>query len=205
MPRQLCPECQRPELVCVCGDISPQYNLTPVIILRHPDEAVHPLNTAGLACRGVENAKLFTGLDWPREQLALHVPASWLARPVLLYPGKLARAACEQGAGCSAWIALDGTWRNTRELMLRNPWLNSLPRVQIEAAPASVYRIRKAPQPGALSTIEALGMALQAGQDGFDLAQYLKPFIAMVDRHISLMGEKTFKRNYACTLEKPSF
>jgi DTW domain-containing protein YfiP len=57
-------------------------------------------------------------------------------------------------------VVLDATWRKSRKMLHLNPALQRLPRLSLENAPASSYTIRKAHQPGQLSTLEATCAAL---------------------------------------------
>lgn len=204
MPRVRCACCERPQSVCVCREISSQSNILPVVVIQHPDEKHHPLNTARLACRGLERAVLLTGLHWTPDTLAEHLPAGWLSHAALLYPGMSDGHLESRQGSLSALIVLDGTWRNTRELLLCNSWLGGLPRIALRHERESAYRIRKAQRADALSTIEAVGLAMQARQQSFDLGRYLHPFDAMIDIQIRHMGEDTYRRNYADPLENGS-
>ena len=55
---------------------------------------------------------------------------------------------------------LDGTWRKSRLLLHRNPWLQTLPRLALNEAPHSAYTIRRAQATHQLSTLEAAQLAL---------------------------------------------
>ena len=55
---------------------------------------------------------------------------------------------------------LDGSWRKSRLLLHRNPWLQALPRLHLHSIPASAYTVRKAHAGHQLSTLEACGLAL---------------------------------------------
>lgn len=60
-------------------------------------------------------------------------------------------------------ILLDGTWSQAKALWWRNPWLLKLPRLGFRAPPQSIYgRVRRAPKPGYLATVEAAAAALDA-------------------------------------------
>ena len=65
----------------------------------------------------------------------------------------------------------------------------------VEAA-VSRYRLRKAPGPGALSTVEAIVQALQVLEAPTSFAALLKPFEALIDGQIAAMGEEVFQRNH---------
>ena len=96
-------------------------------------------------------------------------------------------------------IVPDGTWRKARKLLHLNPGLASLPRATLPEGLVSRYRLRKAPTPGALSTLEAIVTALNLleGDGRFDAL--LKPFDAMIEAQIAAMGAEVFQRNHAGT------
>src|SRR5690606_8570550 len=61
MPRPTCSRCQRPLSHCLCSLIPDLDSRTRVLILQHPSEASHALNTARLAALGLRNAELRVG------------------------------------------------------------------------------------------------------------------------------------------------
>ena len=51
MSRPACARCQRPLSLCLCALIPALASRTRVLLLQHPSERRHPLNTARLADR----------------------------------------------------------------------------------------------------------------------------------------------------------
>ena len=197
MPRPRCPRCRRPASHCLCALIPDLPSRTEVLVLQHPDEVDHALNTANLAVLGLRNAVLWVG------EVFEALP-QWLAEPgyrtCLLFPGEQARAISElPGEADSRPVRLivpDGTWRKARKLLYLNPALAALPRVTLADAPPSRYRLRKAPMEGSLSTLEAIVEALKVLEAPADYRALLKPFDALIEGQIAAMGEDTFKRNH---------
>jgi DTW domain-containing protein len=68
--------------------------------------------------------------------------------------------------------------------------------VTLPAGLHSRYRLRKAPMPGALSTIEAIVEALEILEAPARFDALLKPFEALIEGQIAAMGEETFRRNH---------
>ena len=64
------------------------------------------------------------------------------------------------------------------------------------AVAPSRYRLRKAPQAGALSTIEAIVSALETLEAPAQFAALLRPFEALIEGQIAAMGEQTYQRNH---------
>lgn len=168
-----------------------------VLLLQHPSEVNHALNTARLAALGLNNAELIVGevfddlpklLNCPGYQARLLFPAED-AQPLQAYSS----APDEQPL---LLVVPDGTWRKARKLLHLNPLLAALPQVTLAAGAVSRYRLRKAPGPGALSTIEAIVQALQTLEAPTSFEPLLKPFEALIDGQIAAMGEEVFQRNH---------
>ncbi len=192
MPRPSCSRCQRPLAQCLCPLIPSLDSRAQVLILQHPSEAGHALNTARLAALGLCNAQLCIG-----ERFA--EPVDGPVGDYLLFPGDDALNLAELAASERPLrlIVPDGTWRKARKLLHVNPWLAALPRVALPPGLTSRYRLRKAPAEGALSTIEALVTALNALEDTRRFDALLRPFEALIDGQIAAMGEQTYRRNHA--------
>jgi DTW domain-containing protein YfiP len=196
MPRARCERCLRPSDHCLCSLIPKLGSQTRVLILQHPSEVHHALNTARLAALGLENAELRVGEVF--EDLAQYLnPPGYQAR--LLFPGEGATALKPGPAGDDPLLLVvpDGTWRKARKLLHLNPLLAQLPRVVLENTPPSRYRLRKAPGPNALSTLEAVVHALRTLEPENSFDALLRPFDALIEGQIAAMGEETFSRNHS--------
>jgi DTW domain-containing protein YfiP len=118
---------------------------TGLLVLQHPGEADHAKNTAAFLTLGLAPAaRLLRG--------EVFDPALASPGTALLYPGEA--DAPPLPAGITQLILLDGSWRQSRRLLAANPWLATLPRVNLPAHPGR-YTLRRAHQPGQLSTLEA--------------------------------------------------
>ena len=191
MSRPCCSRCQRPLAHCLCELIPALDSRTRLLILQHPSEAGHALNTARLAALGLRNAQLKIA-----ERFEEDVDAD---RPsYLLFPGEDALPVSSLAdAGSSLRLSVpDGTWRKARKLLHVNPWLAALPRGELPGGLTSRYRLRKAPMPGALSTIEAIVAALDILESPRRYDELLRPFEALIEGQISAMGPEVFQRNH---------
>lgn len=197
MSRIQCERCQRPQSRCLCPLIPSLESRTRVVLLQHPDEVRHALNTARLAALGLRNAELRVGevFDDLAERLATDV-----YRVGLLFPGDEAQplVAYAEDADTRPWLLIvpDGTWRKARKLLYLNPLLETLPRVTLASVQPSRYRLRKAPEEGALSTVEAVTQALNALEGAGCFDGLLTPFDALIEGQIEAMGRETFERNH---------
>jgi DTW domain-containing protein YfiP len=176
----------------------------PILLLQHSAEAKHPFTTSRLAALGIDNAALLTGKVFPVAMCLSILTRFSAKRPCLLYfdhnyssggdQHSTARRYTEWLLGasgpvlfrlpeqCDALVVLDGTWRNTRELMLLNPWLATLPVLGLAGSSQSEYVLRKSQHQAGLSTIEAIGHVLYCTQAGFDLDAFLRPLRALVEQ-----------------------
>jgi DTW domain-containing protein YfiP len=168
---------------------------TRVLLLQHPSEVNHALNTARLAALGLNNAQLVVGEVFEDLPTLLNVPG-YQAR--LLFPADDAQPLKVYAPEDQPLLLVvpDGTWRKARKLLHLNPLLAALPRVALAESAVSRYRLRKAPGPGALSTVEAIVQALEVLESPASFAPLLKPFDALIDGQIAAMGSDVFNRNH---------
>lgn len=197
MSRIHCERCLRPQAHCLCPLIPSLDSRTRVLLLQHPSEVRHALNTAKLAALGLRNAQLQVGEVFEDLAELLEAPGY---RSVLLFPGDEAQPLVAYGDDQDErpWqlVVPDGTWRKASKLLHLNPLLGALPRVTLAQVQPSRYRLRKAPQPGALSTLEAVVQALNVLEAPQNFDALLKPFEALIEGQIAAMGRETYERNH---------
>jgi DTW domain-containing protein YfiP len=192
--RQRCAQCMRPLPSCYCKDLIALNNEWPVCILQDPQEQRHPLGTARIAQLGLQNCQLHVVTDGSEAFAASLFPHP----PALIYPGKDSQALRELPAQpIQTLVFIDATWRKSRRLLLESEALQALPRYALTHTPPSRYRIRREPEPGALSTLEAIVWSLSwlERQQG-KYEPLLKVMDKLVDEQISHMGPETYARNY---------
>ncbi|MCL9799249.1 DTW domain-containing protein [Pseudomonas sp. AKS31] len=196
MSRPQCPRCLRPQTHCLCPLIPNLDSRTRVLLLQHPSEVNHALNTARLAALGLRSAELIVGEVFEDLPTLLNRPGY---RARLLFPADDAQPmqAYDESDEPLLLVVPDGTWRKARKMLHLNPLLAALPRVTLAEGGVSRYRLRKAPGPGALSTIEAIVQALQTLEAPASFEPMLKPFEALIEGQIAAMGAETFQRNHA--------
>jgi DTW domain-containing protein YfiP len=195
MSRPRCERCLRTVPHCLCPLIPQLNSRTRVLLLQHPSEVDHALNTARLAALGLVNAQLVVGEVFDNLQELLNPPGYTAS---LLFPGDDARPLVAGSADATATLLVvpDGTWRKARKLLHLNPLLAALPRVTLSDVSASRYRLRKAPAVNALSTLEAVVHALQTLESPASFDALLRPFDALIEGQIQAMGDETYRRNH---------
>jgi DTW domain-containing protein YfiP len=166
LKRQTCPACLRAKITCICHLVSTVNTDIEVLILQHPNEVFEAKGTARLLHLSLPNSKLLTGELFEDAALNSH------KNTILLYP----ITAEDHSIGIKLppelpanWlnqlhhirlIIIDGTWRKSRKILCKNPYLQTLPRLVLDDLPAGQYTIRKARKPHQLSTMEAASTAL---------------------------------------------
>lgn len=168
-----------------------------IIILQHPKESRHPLNTARIVELGISNCEVWIGEDFSNHLALKKILGE--KNCYLLFPGtnaKPSQKVLEQTTP-EVLIVLDGTWRKAKKIYYSNPPLQELPCIVLTHLPKSDYRIRKAPGEGALSTVEATVALLREASQAPEAHQaLLNTFEWMIEQQINAMGQDVFLKNY---------
>jgi len=189
-------------------------NKVAVLLLQHPQEQDRVLGTARLICATLAHAKLTIGLSWRNLGHALGEPADAKDWGVL-YLGS-AHAMKEKGAlvaldrkgepltdqtaaraGLKGVVALDGNWAQAKALWWRNAWLTKLRRFVVVPDGPSLYGdLRREARPDAVSTLEAVALALAVLEgDGAVREALLMPFRDLL-AEARAAGIRDSKRDY---------
>ena len=175
-----CPNCGKPEPLCICEGIEQIANKVELLILQHPQEQDRALGTARLTALQLKKSSLKIGLSWSSLSKALGRdvdPQRW----AILYLGSVKLADLETDRDLVAVnrkgeledgqrgilkdiegvVLLDGTWSQAKALWWRNAWMLKCRRIVLGPKQPSLYgKLRKEPRADGLSTIEAAGMTL---------------------------------------------
>jgi DTW domain-containing protein len=154
-------------------------NKITVLILQHPQEQDSVLGTAKLIRGTLANAHLTIGLSWrnlghargePAEAKdwgVLYLGSAQTAHPKggpLIAVDRKGEPLADQAAGrarLKGIVALDGNWAQAKALWWRNAWLTRLRRFVVVPDGPSLYGdLRKEARPDAVSTLEAVALAL---------------------------------------------
>ncbi|KAJ8900057.1 hypothetical protein K2173_024173 [Erythroxylum novogranatense] len=183
--RQICDNCNRPTPVCLCHVIpsSPIPTSTQIIVIQHPHESQHKLNTAHLLTKSLLNAAtiiarrltpnllhpIFAGDNPPPPMFYLfpHTPSS-AAVP-------LSELKAEKGR--LVLIVFDATWKHAKEMVKASEGFLSKLATRVcldgfdkEVEGESIYEselvLRKEPWGGCVSTMEAVARWLGAVEEG---------------------------------------
>ena len=167
--RPNCASCLRPEITCICHLVSTVYTDVEVLILQHPMEVLETKGIARLLHLCLPNSRLIMGEVFEDTILknSLSTKDSILLYPTTtedyslgIAPSPELNAAVLYNLNNIRLIIIDGTWRKSRKLLIKNPYLQTLSRLVLQDLPAGQYTIRKVRKPHQLSTLEATCTAL---------------------------------------------
>ena len=187
VPKRNCPNCLRPQRVCLCEALPEVVETdTQVVLFTHPKELKRSLCTGPLLELCLKKIIKFVGKDFPdpEDDPALHEQLCQGGRPCfLLYPGPEASAVAEIASKTPVTlIVIDARWRQAQIMLNRSTWLQALPRLSLPHK-ESGYIWRQQPASGCVSTLEAISEALNflEGNDGARIKSLLlRPFEKMV-------------------------
>lgn len=166
---------------CVCSWL-PKFELPAhIALLMHENELSRETNTGQWLLKAISPTSLHV---WQRKEpckklLALLNDPAYSA--YLLFPNAESIALSDtiqeatQTRTIPLFIVLDGTWQEAKKMLLKSPWLQSLPCVHLTPQQQSNYQLRRNQQQGHLCTIEVGGTIVS--ELGFiDQAQQLDTF-----------------------------
>jgi DTW domain-containing protein YfiP len=199
MPRSICSNCLRPLPFCYCPHLSQLRNEWPVYIIQDLREFAHAIGTARIAALSLSNCHLLV-VD-PDNISATCMSALEELRassPVLIYPGVQSKSLSVLAElPKRPLIFIDASWRRSRKIMHRLPWLAQLPRYSLAPIIPSRYRIRQQPGIHALSTLEAVAFTLATlERDGHSFEGLLTTMDWVIDQQIRHMGDVVYQSNH---------
>lgn len=193
--RDRCSGCRMRQTLCVCN-VLPRFQLdTRLVVFMHCFEAKTTTNTARLACMALPNSEIrLRGL--PNQRVSdegLHKPES---KSLLLYPSEVAVELTPEFVRelkqPVTLIVPDGSWRQAARTIKREPALEGVTHVKLPPGPASMFQLRRAPQPHFVSTYESIARAvgiLEGPVRGPQIQQELEQaFAIMVERTLWSRG-----------------
>lgn len=149
-----CPRCTFRHESCLCAEIPRVESRTRIVILRHHREQFRSSNSGRLAHLALPNSEL-RDLFGPERHSELTLgPGAWL-----LFPDGEPRTVAPIEPPRQL-VVLDATWPQARRMRQRMSGLRGLPVLSLAPIGAAA-RMRKAPGPGQVSTIEAIAAALR--------------------------------------------
>ena len=137
-----------------------------VLILQHPLEVLETKGTARLLHLSLPNSQMLIGEMFDNNVLlskknsVLLYPTTPEDHSLGIQPPTELNQMWLNNLSNIRLIIIDGTWRKSRKILCKNPYLQTLPRLVLADLPAGQYTIRKARKSHQLSTMEATTVAL---------------------------------------------
>lgn len=163
------------------------------VIFAHPREARNRISTGYLAHLSLPNSVYIRGYDFDESAELMGVLDDENSETYLLFPSLGAVAVSELRVKIGEsnrkkvnLLVVESTWAQAQSMLKRSKRVQCLPAVTLETSLTSRFKIRTQPDPGCLSTIEALA-CVQRHLGELDEEQsevFLKPFLTLVDRQI---------------------
>jgi DTW domain-containing protein YfiP len=150
-----CPRCLLQRRVCLCPAIPTVVTRTRVVIVRHHLERWRSSNSGRLAHLALPNSEIVEHGVAGESAVFPSLDGAWLVFP----EGEPATRAPEPAP--RQLVVLDATWSQARRMFRKLAGLRGLPILRLPDAPMPAARLREAPAPGRVSTLEAIARALR--------------------------------------------
>ena len=179
-----CTDCLLAKKACICAFKITYPAKAEFLLLMHHDERFKPTNTGRLIEDCIADTQRFI---WSRTEPSnelLAVLADQRYDPYIVFPeGKsyshrMTPYSNKQGK-TPLFIILDGTWRQAGRMFRLSQYLEHIPVIQPNVQKVSSYKLRKAPIPGQLCTVEVAAEMLNCVGDnkgGDLLSAYFEVF-----------------------------
>lgn len=195
--RAFCPDCDFLKSRCLCSTLKNIPNNVHLIVLQHPSESKHPLNTVRIMKKSFKEMTVLIGEDFSADLKLNTLLCDPKNECALLYPHSTSKILDERNKmPITHLILIDGTWRKAKKIFLLSKNLQSIPAIRLNPEEKSEYRIRKAPTESALSTLEASVEALKILEPNLDTTSAVTSFHKMIDLQIQKMGRAVYQTNY---------
>ena len=195
--RAICERCLKALPACICSTIESIDNQHFLHILQDPSEEKKAIGTARILELSLQRCKISIGETFAPDLFDLQNSYLLFPDPAAIPASELCSTANITINADSQFIVLDGSWKKAYKLLMSNPFLQKLPKVVINVAEKSRYRIRKSPREDGLSTVEAGYYLLsQLENNSKKFEPLLKSFAYMIDYQISRMPPDIYQKHY---------
>jgi len=203
--REMCLTCRQPAFGCYCEAVRRFDPGLRFVILIHPIEVKRRIASGRMSHLCLERSELIEGKDYSLNKRVNEIVSDPSLQPFILYPGPQAANLSRLSVGERTSLfdpnrelvifVIDGTWATARKMM-RSENLRSLPRLCFSPEKPSMFRVRKQPAPGCVSTIEAIHQTIDLLGEavGLDVTNrrhdaLLDVFETMVERQLRFVAE----------------
>ncbi|MFC3094159.1 tRNA-uridine aminocarboxypropyltransferase [Alteromonas sediminis] len=177
--RTYCQKCQYPQSVCVCQFVPVIASPIQIHVLQHKRERSNAKNTVRLVQLAIPD--LFVHCIENDEDIVNAIEALPSGRLAVFYPCERSFTLEEKHeditpALYAALVFIDGSWKQAGGIARKLPTDKRLDFFHFNSIPSSRYTIRHTNKEYALSTLEAVAVALDKL---FDISQH--PLLALLD------------------------
>jgi DTW domain-containing protein YfiP len=196
--RAFCSQCDFLKSRCLCDTLKSIPNKIHLIVLQHPSETKHPLNTVRIMKKSFQEMTVIIGEDFSNDLRINSLICGHNNECALLYPANDALVLNNNSSPkeLTHLILIDGTWRKAKKIFMLSKNLHKLPALKLAPTEHSDYRIRKSPTDSALSTLEAAVEAVHFLEPALVTAPVMNSFHKMIDQQIKKMGREIYQTNY---------
>ena len=196
--RAFCSECDFLKSRCLCDTLKSTPNNIHLIILQHPSETKHPLNTVRIMKKSFKEMTVIVGEDFHNDISLNTLICDPKNECALLYPGEASVVLDShfKSRSLTHIILIDGTWRKAKKIFMLSKNLHALPSYRLATTANSDYLIRKSPHKNALSTLEATVHALQYIEPELNTEAVVASFQKMINMQIKKMGREIYQNHY---------
>ncbi len=183
---------------CMCETLLPIHNQTELIILQHPSEKKHALNTVRLMIKSFKKISVFLGEHFNESNELKNILAS--NNVALIFPSNQSLSLNNETARntkITHLILIDGPWKKAKKIYYGSSILHSLPCYRLNPSEKTKYKIRSSKFEDSLSTLEASIEALKIIEPSLDTNSLEKSFLKMIDDQIKKMGAEIIEKNYS--------
>lgn len=158
----LCLNCRRRLLTCVCKLIKPFETNSRFIILMHPMEfKKEKVGTGRFSHLILKNSEIIVDIGFDENTRFQEVMNDPEYETFVLYPGletiDLGTDELKTRLSKKAqFIVIDGTWPCAKKMMKLTTSLHHVPRVSFSTERISEFKVKHQPMPGCLSTVESI-------------------------------------------------
>lgn len=188
-----CPQCWLHKTRCICEFI-PRFDLkTKLSLVIHRKELEHSTNTGRLALLSLKNSEMHVRGE-ENTRLDLRTLLTPHYRTYLLYPTPEAVELTDELIAADSrpiqLIVPDGSWRQASKVHYRHHELKEVERIIIKPQTTSALVMRKESKEHAMSTLEAIALALGVLEGAEVQAGLMKLYQAKLDQ--TLKGRASF-------------
>lgn len=167
--------------MCLCAAIPVVETRTRVVIVRHHLERFRSSNSGRLAHFALPNSVIVDHGGQLGPAILPPLAGAWLVYPI----GEPVTVAPSPPP--EQLVFLDATWSQARRMFRKLGALRGLPILRLPDAPAPAARMRESPEPGHVSTIEAIARTLRLCE-GDHVATPLETLFGVAVAHAAMTG-----------------